>query len=323
MASQIMTTVSKIKNALKKSNVVMNCYAEIDTQFRAFLYTLSPTLLAKYIFFKKRRRLPDFNKPQTFDEKLLWLMLFWKHPLKTQCADKYAVRSYVEEHGLGHTLPELFGVYEKSSEIDLDSLPERFVLKCTRGCGFNIICKNKGDLNWKGTKRQLNSWMKVDISKVIGEDHYARIHPRIVCESYLDDLSGDVPNDYKVYCFNGKAHCTMACTERGTGERAVFNFYDLNWEKKLLYNKTSQMTKGRIPKPDAYEEIIVAAEKLSKPFPFVRMDFYSVKGKAIFGEMTFTPNGCIDKGYTDLAQHELGKLIKLPEKRLEWDTRQE
>ena len=76
------------------------------------------------------------------------------------------------------------------------------------------------------------------------------------------------------------------------------------------------MADRNIPKPDAYEEIIAMAEKLSQPFPFVRMDFYSINGKAVLGEMTFTPSGCIDDGYTEIAQRELGKLIILPEKLL-------
>jgi hypothetical protein len=98
---------------------------------------------------------------------------------------------------LGHTLPELLGVYEESSEIDFTSLPERFVLKCTHGCGFNIICESKGDLDWEETKRKLNFWMKIAPEKFGAEIHYALINPRIICERYLDDLSGDVPNDYK------------------------------------------------------------------------------------------------------------------------------
>lgn len=296
----------------------MTCYEEVVTQFRAFLYTISPTLLTKYRFMIKRQRMPNLRNPQSFDEKLLWLMLYWKHPLKIQCADKYAVRSYVKDHGFGHALPEVLGVYKNSSEIDFATLPERFVLKCTHGCGFNIICKNKGDLDWEKTKRKLNSWMKKDISKLAGEIHYALIKPRILCERYLDDLSGDVPNDYKVYCFDGRVHCTMACTERGSGERAKFDFYDRDWKIKLPYSKSSLKANISIPKPESYEEMIDVAESLSKPFPFVRVDFYSINGKALIGEMTFTPNSCIDTGYTDFAQHELGKLINLPEKRLEW-----
>ena len=107
----------------------------------------------------------------------------------------------------------------------------------------------------------------------------------------------------------------MACTDR-TEQGAKYDFYDRDWKNKLAYSKSSLLANRHIPKPDAYEEIIAAAEKLSKPFPFVRADFYSVKGKAVFGEMTFTPHACIDTGMTDLGQSIMGDLIRLPKKRL-------
>jgi len=44
------------------------------------------------------------------------------------------------------------------------------------------------------------------------------------------------------------------------------------------------------------------------------MDFYSIKGRAIIGEMTFTPNGCVDPNLTEIAQKVMGDLIILPEK---------
>jgi hypothetical protein len=261
--------------------------------------------------------LPDFKNPQTFDEKLLWLMLYWQHPLKTQCGDKYDMRSYVKEHGLERLLPELLGVYEHSSQIDFDVLPRQFVLKCTHGCGFNIVCKDKSDLNVEEIRRQLDAWMKVDFSKVYGELHYASMKPRIICERFLDDLAGDLPSDYKVYCFDGKARCTMACTERTLNGRAKYDIYDREWKNKLPYSRTSLSADRNIDKPEAYDEIIEAAEKLSKPFPFVRMDFYSINGKALIGEMTFTPADCIDINYTDEGQQRLGEMLKLPEQRLE------
>jgi len=77
------------------------------------------------------------------------------------------------------------------------------------------------------------------------------------------------------------------------------------------------LSTGRdIPKPDAYAEMIEAARELSAPFPFVRVDLYSFRGKVVFGEMTFTPNGCVDIDLTDLAQNTMGDLIVLPAKRL-------
>ena len=282
----------------------------------SILYTVSPVLFAKYRFLRVMGRLPNLEIPQIFSEKLLWLMLYWRHPLKVQCADKYSMRSYVEGHGLGHLLPELLGVYKNGSDIDFDSLPERFVLKCTHGCGYNIICRSKKNLDIEATKLQLNNWMKMNYSKVSGEIHYSLIKPHIICERYIDDLATDLPIDYKVYCFDGKAHCTMVCTERSSSNGPIFDIYDREWKDTLPYNSKCFFPDKNIPKPGAYEEIIEAAECLSKPFPFVRIDFYSINSKAIIGEMTFTPNGCVDPRYPLETQYELGKLIKLPAKLL-------
>jgi hypothetical protein len=292
---------------------ISNIFRQIESTFRTLLYNISPLLLAEYRYLMQMGKTFNPKNPQTFDQKLIWLMLYWKHPLKTRCADKYAVRSYVEEHGMGHVLPELLGVYERSSEIDFERLPGQFVLKCTHGWGFNLFCINRNNFDIECAKRKLDTWMKINPYKITGEVHYAPIRPRIICEAYLGDLAGNAPDDYKIYCFDGKAHCTMACTERVTGA-PKFDFFDLDWREKLPYCKSSLLANRKILRPKAYSEMRAAAEILSKPFPFVRMDFYSINGKAILGEMTFTPNGSIDVDYTDMAQNVMGKLLYLPEK---------
>lgn len=284
---------------------------------RRFLYDVSPGLLVQYLSLKTGGRLFHPGRARTFEDKLRWLMLYWREPLKSQCADKYAVRSYVTERGLGHLLPELLGIYGSSAEIDFSSLPEKFVLKCTHGSGFNLLCRDKARFDVKAGVKMLDRWMKADISKVNGEVHYASIRPRILCETFLGDPSAASITDYKIHCFHGRPHCTMVCTEREPEtHKSKFDYYDISWEHKLAYCRTGLSTGRDIPKPEAYEEMIEAAGKLSAPFPFVRVDLYSFRGKALFGEMTFTPNGCVDIDLTDLAQNTMGDLIVLPAKRL-------
>lgn len=284
-----------------------------ELAFRRLLFNVSPILLVQYLSLKFRGRLFNPHKARSFDDKLLWLMLYWREPLKSRCADKYAVRSYVAEHGLGHLLPELLGVYASSADIDFSRLPERFVLKCTHGFNFNIICPDKAKLDIDEARRKLEAWLAIDFSKLHGELHYASIEPRIICEAFLDDRGSGSVDDYKVLCFGGKPFCTMVCTGRSSGD-TKYDFYDLDWKAKLAFCKSSLGVDRNILRPEVYEEILAAAEKLSRPFPFVRMDFYSVNGKAVFSEMTFTPHGGIDIDLTDLAEETLGDLIILPKK---------
>lgn len=309
-----MSLLMSFEHAVKRSPLVKESLARARGFLESQLYDLSPVLLARYRFRVKVGRPLNLEEPATFDEKLLWLMLYWRHPLKTKCADKYDMRSYATDRGYRSNLPELLGVYGDSREIEFDTLPDRFVLKCSHGCKFNIICRNKRELDVAETRRKLDRWMKIDYSRVEGEVHYAGMTPRIICEPFLDDLAGDLPCDYKIYCFDGRPHCTMACTGRTTGGSAQFDFYDREWRTKLPYSKSAAHANRSVPKPPAYDEMVAVAAGLSKPFPFVRVDFYSINGKAVLGEMTFTPSACIDTGYTDIAQKELGALITLPPK---------
>ena len=281
---------------------------------RSITYALSPALLAKLRYRFAWGEWPDLRNPQSYDEKLLWLMLYWRHPLKTQCGDKYTMRSYVEEQGLGHILPKLLGVYELIKDIDFATLPDQFVLKCTHGCKCNIFCKNRLELDVEEAKKNLKAWMRIDFSRILGEIHYGKMKPRIICEEFLQEPGAELPTDYKIYCFHGKAHCTMVCAQRSPNGKARLEFFDREWKVKLPYSLLAMPGDQIIAKPSAYEEIIEAAERLSKPFPFVRVDFYNINDRAVLGEMTFTPGACISESYmTQVSQKQLGDLIKLPE----------
>lgn len=304
-----------IKNALKHIKLLPAVYHKTDQIFRAILYDISPLLLVSYRYYLARHKKLVLDNPRTFDEKLIWLMLYWDHPLKVVCADKYACRDYVEALGFGHMLPPLYGVYRSSKEIDFDSLPDKFVLKCTRGSRFNILCEDKSRMDVAATRKLLTKWQKTKFHKIYGEIHYAKIKPLIICEKFLEDETGNPPIDYKMYCFHGKVHCTMVCTGRYTDDPR-FDYFDRDWNKRLLYGRRPSPPDREIFRPASYEDMVLAAEKLSKPFPFVRVDLYDVKGKAYFGEMTFTPSGCIDTGFSDEAQKAMGELIILPKVRL-------
>lgn len=100
--------------------------------------------------------------PRTLNEKLIWLSLYWKNPLVVQCADKFKMREYVANCGLEHLVVPLLGVWENPDDIDFDALPNRYVLKCNHGCGYNIILKDKSKLDVDSVKKQLRIWLKTN-----------------------------------------------------------------------------------------------------------------------------------------------------------------
>ena len=77
----------------------------------------------------------NLTNPQTFNEKIQWLMLYDWEPLYTKMVDKYEVQGYIAERiGEDHLVP-LLGVWDRFENIDFDSLPDEFVLKCTHDSG--------------------------------------------------------------------------------------------------------------------------------------------------------------------------------------------
>ena len=279
----------------------------------ALISSVSPTATSEFYYFSKFKRKINLKKPKTFNEKLMYLKLkeYEKNDLVTKCADKYKVREYVQECGLKEILNDLLGVYNNADEIDFNKLPNKFVLKCNHGAGFNIICKDKNKLDYKKTRNTLNKWMKIDYWKYVAEMQYKKIDKKIICEKYLESKGNDSIEDYKIYCFNGKPLFCMVCIGRNLG-KPTYYFLDTNW-KILKINPAGKNAKDDliIPKPKSIDKMYEYAEILAKPFKFVRVDFYDYMDKPIFGELTFTPAGCIDTNYIDDWDNKLGEMLKV------------
>lgn len=227
----------------------------------------------------------NLDNPKTFNEKLQWLKINWYDKNATVCADKYAVRAFVEEKGLGHILNDIYGVYDSVDDIEIDKLPEEFVMKVTHGCGQNLICTDKSKLNWKEEKENFKKWMNVSHYYQSLEWVYRDIKPRIIVEKLIKTSDGKPPKDYKVFCFNGEPKLLFVASDRGK-KTTKFDFYDIEWN--LLNLKQYYPNSGvKLDKPKQLEEILEYSKIISKEFPHARVDFYIEEDKVIFGECTF------------------------------------
>ena len=112
-----------------------------------------------YLNFHQRLSL---DNPHTFNEKLQWLKLHDKHEEYTQMVDKYEAKKYVSSKiGEEYIIPTL-GVYDSFDEIDIDDLPNQFVLKCTHNSGGVMICRDKTSLDTKKAQKQFGKWLSVN-----------------------------------------------------------------------------------------------------------------------------------------------------------------
>lgn len=129
----------------------------------------------------------DLKNPRTFNEKLQWLKLYYypQNDLAVKCADKYRVREYIKDKEYENTLVPLLGAWDNVEDIDWDSLPNKFVLKCNHGCAYNIVCNDKTEFDRIKAKKQLNTWLKEDFGAFNIEPHYSNIKKhKITCEEF-------------------------------------------------------------------------------------------------------------------------------------------
>lgn len=257
-----------------------------------------------------RRRL-NLKAPQTFNEKIHWLMLYYRMPILTQIADKYAVRSFVSSRVGASLLNHLYGVWEEPEAViaAFDDLPESFVLKVTSGSNQNILCRDKSQLDVGRLQHQLSKWMRDNTYWACREWAYKNIVPRVICERYLTDEMGNIPRDYKFWCFNGEPRLIQVVTGRFIQKR--IDMFDLEWEK-LPFGLECPRSEIMIPAPEHLDTMVGAVRSLSCGFPFVRVDMYSTGEGAIFGEMTWYPDGGFTLFTPDSYDQELGEALTLP-----------
>ena len=279
---------------------------------RRELASYSDSEAIQRLYHAKVGRYADLEQPTLFSEKLQWLKLYYRDPLMAQCADKYEVRRFIEGKGYADTLNELIATYDRVEDFDLDRLPERFVLKATHGSAWNIICKDKEKIDWLTYRLIMKSWLKHNIFWNGREWVYQELKPRIVCEKYLEDASGQLL-DYKIFCFNGEPAFVQVNLGRNE-QRHVQNFYDLNWQILPFGKDIAPSPDVEIPRPASLERMLVIAKDLATTFPFVRVDFYDVQGRVIFGELTFFPASGMPDFVPQSYDAIVGKMLTLPSK---------
>jgi len=284
----------------------------------------------------------NIENPTTFNDKLAWLKLYDRRPLYTKLVDKYEVREFVSEKiGLNALTPLVGGPWESPAQIDFDSLPSQFVLKCTHDSGGVIVCKDKFTFDFKQAKKELSRHLKRNFFYMNREFPYKKVPPRIIAEAYMhedskpatpvkdkkvESVSVDALQsqygllDYKITCFNGKARLFMIFVgvigNQSKADDYYENVYDENFTLLDLADcnphAAPQYPKS-IQKPSFFDDMIEKAELLAKDIPLVRIDFYHTNGQIKFGEITLYPDGGTTVYKPDHWETILGGWLQLPE----------
>lgn len=242
----------------------------------------------------------------TFQEKLNYLLIYESPEDKTNIVDKILLRNY-SESVIGKDLcAPIIKIYDDIDDINLDELPEKFVLKCNHGSGMNLFCANKSKFNLTNAKKILREWMDVNYGLLMFEYQYLNVKKKVFVEQFLED---EIIN-YKFSCFNGEPKFIRVKGHiNGTN---LYNIYNINWTiSNIELDEKNYVLTDIFKKPINFEMMIHYARLLSSKFCYCRVDFYEVKGILYLSEITFTPFNSQFKFKTKEMAIYLGNLINI------------
>lgn len=270
------------------------------------------------MFWLELRKKLNLVNPQTFNEKLQWLKLYYHRPDYVKMADKEAVKGYVANTiGQEYVIP-ILGKWNNVRDIEWDSLPRQFVLKTNHdGGNFGIIiCKDKNSLNKKKAQRRLQKSLNRNTYLLGREWPYRDIPRKVFAEQYIEDPIVGELLDYKFFCFDGKVKMLFVASGRQDGSSGIkFDYFDENYQP-LNVQQTHPRSANPPEKPVNFELMKKLAEDLSSGIPHVRVDFYNVNGKIYFGEYTFFSYGGWAEFHPEEFDYILGSFLQLPNEKI-------
>lgn len=287
---------------------------ELIVRIKYSLRFIPDIAYVKLYFGLKLKRKLNLNNPQTLNEKLQWLKFNYRKPLFSYVSDKFTVRKYVKEKiGEKYLIP-LLGKYDNFEQIDFKQLPNQFIIKCNHDSGGYYVCREKRNFNEKQAKKVIKSHLKRNFYYIGREWQYKNIRPCVLVEKLMLDEKNELPEDYKITCFNGKVDNIMVCKDRFSKEGVKFYFFDKDW-KFLRYNYGDEKLPKdfSLNKPEKLKEMVEIAEKLSQDFIYARIDLYCIKNEIYFGEITLSPNSGFDTDITYDTDRILGEKLIINE----------
>ena len=272
--------------------------------------------------------------PVTFNEKVHYRMAFDRRPALARFADKVAIRDFVAGRLGRDYLTESYGVYQRGGDIDWARLPREFVVKASHGSGAVVVV-------WEGAERRpfpgpgwrarwdwsvahpdevaheelgrlCDRWLRLRYEYGPGrmpEWAYRNVPPAILVEELLVSDDGRLPDDYKLFAFDGR--CALIQVDSARFEDHRRDLFDCDWNLlpvRLRYANADV----HAARPRNLDAMVAAAEELSRGMDFVRVDLYSVKNRVVVGELTNYPEAGTALFEPDEFNRTLGALWAIP-----------
>lgn len=281
----------------------------VSVAITKYLKWIPDSVYLRILYMLRMQRILHLNKPVTYNEKLQWLKINDRKPEYSDYVDKYLVKRIVADklESNEYVIPTL-AVWNSIEEIDIESLPNKFVIKCTHDSGGLVICKDKSKLDIEAMKEKLQRCLKKNYYYQNREWPYKNVVPRIIAEPYIEEHQYGELKDFKFFCFDGEVRALFVASDRPDDTK--FDYFDSDFNR-LEVRQHYPNSNYDIKKPECFEEMKKIAETLSRGIKHVRIDLYDVDGKPMFGEMTFFHFSGMERFFPDEYDYLWGEYIDI------------
>ena len=222
-------------------------------------------------------------------------------PLRVFVTDKEFVKLYVKAVvGDEYNVPTI-AVLRSIDETRAYSFPSQCCIKPTHSSGEIIRRKDSEPIEYNTIER----WFRQNYYRAGREANYKLLRPKVIVEPII------FPNEttlieYKMFCSHGEPRL-IRTTEDSLGDNRC-NLFDLEWNSMPFAFRRENSPK-LLSRPTNLLEMINIAKKLSKPFNFIRVDFYSDNKTIYVGELTHCPGNAMNPFIPVDAEKIASKII--------------
>lgn len=190
--------------------------------FDGVLYATHPVMVLR--LFRELGYLPRIALPHTYNEKMLWRMIFDRNPRFVLFSDKLGSRVHFAKTCPGLHLPRILWRGEHPADLPRLFLTEPVVIKANHGCGFNWF-PARMPRDEELLQRTLRQWLATDYSRKWGEWAYRGVLPQVFVEERLGATLPGEMIELKVHLFHGKVFYTVVYVGEKTGHSlsAIFS----------------------------------------------------------------------------------------------------
>ena len=253
--------------------------------------------------------MPRIDSPRSFNEHILREKKYFGKNLELACkiVDKLHLKCWLARLGHEDLAVPTCGVYDDTRTLSGLMLDGGTILKPTHLSGPIIPIYSSRALTPSELK-MVGRWVKTDYYRRSREITYSTLHRRILHEKLMLDDDGDIPMDYKFFCFHGQPFLIQV--DLGRFAKHTRQLYSTTWDLHDFGMKFPRNSDS-IAKPHQLERALSIAADLSSHFVFCRVDFYFLGNDEIrVGEITFFPESGGGRFTPSEADFRMGEKMR-------------